>query len=389
MEIDNNSISIPSEFYTESEIARQPDLWIKLYAEYRSLKTQLKAYLKNILDNKDIRIILTGAGSSAFIGDVLNGVYNHRFRNPVSAVATTDLVTHPELYFSKHNKYLLISFARSGDSPESSHAVVVSEKLSKEVFHLIITCNEKSELLETVKQRNKFVFLLPPESNDKGLAMTASFTSMLLAGLLISGIDHNESEVDEQINLIHEYGSRILNDYSSAIQRVVLLDFNRAVFLGSGMLKGIARESQLKLQELTDGKIICKHDSFMGFRHGPKAVLDKNTLLVYLFSNNYYAGLYEKDLVTAISESRKNLFSVGVMEEEIDPANLDLKIVLSENGKKIHEDFLSVVSVLPAQLLGFYKAIQLGINPDSPSESGMIHRVVQGVNIYPYSNGKK
>ena len=164
--------------------------------------------------------------------------------------------------------------------------------------------------------------------------------------------------------------------------------FKRAVFLGSGLLKGIARESQLKLQELTDGKVICKYDSFMGFRHGPKAVIDDDTLIIYLFSNNHYANLYEIDLVNAISESRKNLFTIGIMEKNIDSVKVDLRIVLSQNGKKIQEEFLPVVSVLPAQLLGLYKSLNLGLNPDSPSASGMIHRVVQGVNIYPYPNGK-
>ncbi len=388
MEIDNKGPSTTKDFYTESEIASQPELWIRLYKEYLSIKDQLKNYLKDLLDNKDIRVILTGAGSSAFIGEVLLGAFNNRFRNPVNAVATTDLVTHPELYFNRHNKYLLISFARSGDSPESSQAIIVSEKLSQKVFHLIITCNDKSELLETVKSKNNFVFLLPPEANDKGLAMTASFTSMLLTGLMISRINQHDKELDEQLAILYEYGNKVLDRYSKALQKAASLDFKRAVFLGSGMLKGIARESQLKLQELTDGKIICKHDSFMGFRHGPKAVLDKNTLLVYLFSNNSYAGLYEKDLLATIAESQKILYSIGVMEEEFSHSDLDLKIVLSEDGKKIHEDFLAVVSVLPAQLLGLFKSVHLGLNPDSPSKSGMIHRVVQGVNIYPYNTVK-
>jgi tagatose-6-phosphate ketose/aldose isomerase len=389
MEMNDKSFSMTTDSNTGSEIASQPELWVKLHNEYGSIKNQLKNYLKNVLDNKDVRVILTGAGSSAFIGDVLLGAYSHRFRNPVNAVATTDLVTHPELYFNKHNKYLLISFARSGNSPESSHAIVVSEKLSESVFHLIITCTENSELVDTVKSKNSFVFLLPPEANDKGLAMTASFTSMLLAGLMISRIYLPDKELDEQIKILYKYGIRILNEYSSEIQKVALSDFNRAVFLGSGMLKGIARESQLKLQELTDGKIICKHDSFMGFRHGPKAVLDGSTLIVYLFSNNHYAGLYEKDLVATIAGSRKPLFSIGVMENDISPAELGLKIILSGNRKQIHEDFLAVVSVLPAQLLGLFKSVQLGLNPDSPSESGMIHRVVQGVNIYPYAIEKQ
>ena len=74
------------------------------------------------------------------------------------------------------------------------------------------------------------------------------------------------------------------------------------------------------------------------------------------------------------------------MENDIDALNVDLKIILSENGEKIHEDFLPVVSVLPAQLLGLFKSLDLGLKPDSPSESGMIHRVVQGVKTYSYIN---
>lgn len=388
MNLNNQSIILKSDSYTELEIFSQPDLWIKLHQEYSLIKYQLRNYLKNFFNIADTRVILTGAGSSAFIGEVLLGIYNTKFNNPISAVATTDLVTHPELYFNKHNKYLLISFARSGNSPESSQAILLSEKLSKSVSHLIITCNNESELIESVSSKNNFVFLLPSETNDKGLAMTASFTSMLLAGLMISRINLDD-DFHDQIELLHKYGNRLLNEYSKDIQQAASLYFKRAVFLGSGMMKGIARESQLKLQELTDGKIICKYDSFMGFRHGPKAVIDEDTLIMYLFTNNKYANLYEKDLVMSISNSRKNLFTIGVMEDNLNLPKLDLKILLSESGKKIHEDFLTVVSVLPAQLLGLYKSLNLGLKPDTPSESGMIHRVVQGVNIYPYPNGIK
>jgi tagatose-6-phosphate ketose/aldose isomerase len=388
LEIKSHNHLLERDSFTESEILGQPELWLKLWKSYQSTKQELKKYLSSILDGEDIRIILTGAGTSAFIGDVLLGIFNKSFSNPISAVATTDLITHPELYFNKSNKYLLISFARSGNSPESSQIILLAEELSKKVYHIVITCNNESELTKTISTKNHFTFLMPPEADDKGLAMTGSFTTMLLAGLLITRIN-NDDGLDEQFNMLYKYGNKILNGYLKEIQKAASLDFKRAVFLGSGMLKGIARESHLKLQELTDGKVICKYDSFMGFRHGPKAVIDEDTLLVYLFSNNQYASLYELDLVNTISSGRKNLFSIGVMEEEINSANVDLKIVLSENGIKLQEDFLTVVSVLPAQLLGFFKSLDLGLKPDYPSDSGMIHRVVQGVNVYPYNNGKE
>ncbi len=385
--IDPNQL-LQKEFFTESEIFRQPELWKKVWRNFQEKKGSLLNYLKNKIDNKDVSIILTGAGTSAYIGDVLLGSFNKYISNPVSAIATTDLITHPDYYFNSEKEYLLISFARSGNSPESSQVILLAESFSQKVSHLIITCNGKSELINTVSDKDHFTFLMPPEADDKGLAMTSSFTTMLLAGLLISKIKLSE-DIGEQIKLLSEYGNKLLKNYSEELHRVAELDFRRAVFLGSGMTKGVARESHLKLQELTDGKVICKYDSFMGFRHGPKAVVDESTLLVYLFSNNEHVNLYEKDLVTAISSGRKNLFTIGVMENDISISEVDLKIVLSDNGQKIQEDFLPIVEVLPAQLLGFYKSLNLGLNPDSPSASGMIHRVVQGVKIYPILNGHK
>lgn len=370
---------------TLSEITGQPELWNKLFSSFLSIRQDLRNYLQKIFNSKDFQIILTGAGTSAFIGDVLSGMFNKKLNNTSHAVATTDLVTHPELYFKKNNKYLVISFARSGGSPESAQVILLSESLSGEVSHLIITCSDESTLIDTVNSSSKknFIWLMPPEANDKGLAMTGSFTTMLLAGLLLCGL-YDEQDFSVQINLLSRYGQKILNEYSSEIRRIAEMDFNRAVFLGSGMLKGIARESHLKLQELTDGKVICKYDSFLGFRHGPKAVINERTLVTYLFSNEKYSNNYEVDLVQAISSGRKNLCSIAVMENDLVLPDMDLKIILSDNNGKLNEGFLSVAAILPAQLLGFYKSLDIGLNPDSPSDSGMIHRVVQGVKIYPY-----
>jgi tagatose-6-phosphate ketose/aldose isomerase len=149
-------------------------------------------------------------------------------------------------------------------------------------------------------------------------------------------------------------------------------------------LQGTARESQLKLQELTDGKVICKYDSFLGFRHGPKAVVNPVTLIVYLLSNNEYVHQYEVDLVKAIDAGEKGIFSIGISETAEKLPAVDLAIVFSQDGGKLKEEFLTICSVLPAQILAFYKSLQLGLMPDSPSINGAITRVVEGVTIYPY-----
>ncbi len=301
------------------------------------------------------------------------------------AIATTDLVSHPEEYLHQDVPTLLISFARSGNSPESKAAVVLADKICQKIYHLIITCNPSGKLVTNKSPNQTAVFLLPPEADDQSLAMTGSFSSMLLAGLLISRL-YLQENLEYQIKQLAEYGKTILKNYTAKLQEIASFSFKRAIFLGSGPLYGTARESDLKLQELTDGKIICKHDSFLGFRHGPKAVIDADTLLVYLFSNTEYVHQYEVDLINSINEGEKGLYRIGVIESpEKDAAlEVDLLIELSAGPGKIDEEFLAVCSVMPAQILGFFKSLDLKLKPDAPSATDTITRVVQGVTIYSF-----
>lgn len=269
-------------YYTAKEIENQPELWLNMLASTQNIIPEIKKFLRKIFNHHDIYIILTGAGTSAFIGEVLAEKIEKETGITTKAIATTDIVTHPYFYLGKNKPVLLISFARSGNSPESVQVIELAEKFADKVYHIIITCNTQSELVSCVKGRENFIFLMPPEANDQSLAMTGSFTTMLLAGLLIAYMDKIQT-FEKNILQIKQYASTILRDYVDYLRTVTELNFSRAVFLGSGMMKGIARESHLKLQELTDGKVISKYDSFLGLRHEPKAVIDEHTLIIYLF----------------------------------------------------------------------------------------------------------
>ena len=370
--------------YTSLEISSQPVLWRQTWEYLLKRQNDLREFLDPLYAIRELVVILTGAGSSAFIGVALQGPFQRNNQVLTRAISTTDLVTHPDLFLQKDRPTLLISFARSGDSPESIAAVNLVNELCTHAYHLIITCNEHGKLAQEKSKKNNLVFLLPPETNDKGLAMTASFTSMLFCGILISMI-HRIQDLENQVFQLISYGSNILMNYSKTLFQVSKKDFKRVVFLGSGPLFGAARESHLKLQELTNGKIICKHDTFLGFRHGPKAVIDKSTLVIYLFSNNKYVQQYEKDLVTEICSQDLGMYSIGVSESRMERNYcLDLDIFLGDGHRNVREAFLSVCDVLPAQILGYYKSIGLGFNPDNPSSTGVISRVVQGVKIYSY-----
>ncbi|MEP6594896.1 MAG: SIS domain-containing protein [Ginsengibacter sp.] len=368
------------------EINGQPNLWQTTYENVLANKNKITGFLEGILKIENLQIILTGAGSSAFVGEILQQSFYKNTRVPTKAIATTDLVTHPEGYFQKSTPTLLVSFARSGDSPESIATFELAEKLHDTIYHLIITCNPEGGLAKMAYGRkNSFILSMPGKANDLALAMTGSFTSMVLAGLLISDIENIRGN-EETVKGVIEFGKTILKKYSSKLSEVAELDFKRVVFLGSGAFKGAARESHLKILELTDGKIICQYDSFLGFRHGPRAIIDESTLLIYLFSKDPYVCKYEVDLVKSINSKDHFLFSIGIGQCLAEFENLDLNLTIDPGceGNKISDDIFTICSVMPAQILGFYKSLSFGLTPDSPSQNGGINRIVQGVNIYRY-----
>jgi tagatose-6-phosphate ketose/aldose isomerase len=365
--------------HTAREISQQPQLWKNIYENILQRRSELQEFLQQALDVSE-RIILTGAGTSAFIGLSLRGIFQRKTAIITEALSTTDLVSHPQDYLASDIPTLIVSFARSGNSPESEAAVVLADKYCSQCFHLIITCNPEGKLARYAT-KNKFVFALPEESNDQSLAMTSSYSGMLLAGLLMADIK-NVSAQRSYIDTLAKYGEKVISYYADELKEVAEKNFTRAVFLGSGPLFGTATESHLKLQELTDGRVICKQDSFLGFRHGPKAVIDASTLVVYIFSNDSHVLQYERDLVGSMKKGNRPLLEIGIMESQIPDVKLDHAFYFSENGSALPEEFLTVCSVVPAQVLSFYKSLRLGLRPDAPSDSGAITRVVEGVHIY-------
>ncbi len=367
--------------YTATEIAGQPEIWERTMNNFFLEKPQLEQFLQCVYKEVD-NIVLTGAGTSAFIGLSLQGCFSRNTGIITRAIATTDIVSHPGDYFNHHQTPFIISFARSGNSPESYAALELAEKFSKKCFHLIITCDNNGALANFKTEQPHYIFVLPEAANDKSLAMTSSYSGMLLTGLLTAYIQQPE-KCKEQVELLITAAENILDNYSNELQQLAKKNFKRAVFLGSGNLFGTATEAALKLQELTDGRVICKADTYLGLRHGPKAVIDNNTLVVYFFSNDHYVYQYEKDLVESM-EQNNALCQIGVSENAVDGVGLDTQINYGNGKDKIMEDFLPVCAIISGQLLGFYKSLEFGLMPDTPSTNGSISRVVQGVKIYPF-----
>jgi len=364
---------------TAREIEGQPALWQEVYNMILSEKSILSRFLTPVLSNPDSRIILTGAGSSAFIGEAAQGIFQENTKRITSAIPTTDLITHPQLHFLNRIPTLLVSFARSGNSPESMAAVDLANEYCDTIFHLVITCNKDGALAQS-NIPNAYYLTLPEKANDKSLAMTGSFTGMLLSALLIAKIYEIE-KCQASLAVLIQNANKLLGKYLLSIKAVAEQPYQRVIFLGSGPLLGIARECHLKLQELTDGKVVCKHDSFLGFRHGPRAVINNETLIVYLFSSDEHVFLYERDLSISIDADARNIPALSY-NQHIALKNSLLNITFTGADDKANV-LAFIGAALIGQLLGFFHSLYLGLRPDNPSVSGSISRVVQGVTIYP------
>ena len=364
--------------WTAREIGQQPQVWAETATMIAALDGAARAFLDPLLLKKDLRILLTGAGSSAYIGQCLLPDLSRVLQRRVEAIPTTDLVTGPSSYFQASVPTLVVSFARSGGSPESLAAVELADRCVTDCYHLVITCNADGLLRQRLDGRPRsFVAVLPEATHDRGFAMTSSFSSMLYAALLLltPGVLGSGSATR-----IAAAASALIKRETALIEALAARRFQRTVYLGSLGLGGLANEAALKLLELTDGGVAALSNTPLGFRHGPKTFVNGETLVVVFMSNDRLTRRYDLDLVREIKADGIAARVLVLSAKGDDVATLDPIIVQGmETASDAHLQFAYVVW---AQLYAFHASLVRGCRPDTPSASGAVNRVVRGVTIY-------
>ena len=370
---------------TAKEIIQQPDTWRESVKNLIKNKIEIKSFIDSFLSKKEFRIILTGAGTSAFAGEVCEPYLTSLLNKRVEAIATTDLVASPKSYFIKDIPTLLVSFARSGNSPESVHAVNLATQLVEDLYQVVITCNENGKLAKnTVNDEKSLLLLMPPQTNDLGFAMTSSLTTMVLNAMAVFNINNIEnfsSDVDKLSNSVNDFIENNIEKVTSLANE----DFERIVYLGSSTSKGIARESALKVLELTAGKVNASYDTPLGFRHGPKSVVDDETVSVIYISNDEYTRKYDLDLAKEMLAHKKNdkvvIVGDNIEEDILNKADYVFNVE-NINYTVENEVLLPLQQIIFGQMLSFLKSVNLGITPDNPCPTGEVNRVVQGVILH-------
>ena len=369
---------------TTREIYQQPQVWQEAFDTYKANQADIEAFLQMIDRKHDyIKVILTGAGTSAYVGDTLipyfKSIYDERKWN-FNAIATTDIVASPLHHLHKDIPTVLVSFARSGNSPESVATVDLAKQIVDKLYQITITCAAEGKLAQQAQGDEKNLLLLQPEpSNDAGFAMTSSFTSMMLTALLV--FDKADlTTKEEKVAALIELSQQTLNQVDT-IQNLVNLDFNRVIYLGAGPFFGLAHEAQLKILELTAGQVATMYESPVGFRHGPKSLINEQTMGLLFGSVNPYTKQYDLDLIKEVAGDQIARKVVLLTDKKEALAQVEQ---VEMNNRLLDDIYRTFPYIIFGQLFALLTSLKVKNRPDTPSPTGTVNRVVQGVVIHPF-----
>jgi tagatose-6-phosphate ketose/aldose isomerase len=374
--------------HTPAEIAQQPATWEKTFQIFQQRQSDIRHFLAEAgVSAKEFHsrpaVFLIGAGTSDYIGQSLAYLLRRMWQCDVTAIPSTDLLTHEEELIFPQRKYLWVSFSRSGDSPEGVAVLQQALRKHPEIYHLIVTCNANGRMLrESAGRKQVLGICLDDAVNDRGLAMTSSFTNMVIVGQCLAHAD-DLGAYEKILGQLMRAGQSFLPLAAECAAKLASDSVAKACMVGSGPLRAVARESALKVLELTAGKTLTMSESAMGLRHGPMAALDAETLLVCFLSTNKRVQSFERDLLEEIGSKRLAGRRIVVTGQV--PASTDS---LAEHwlapgvSLTVADDYRVPVDVIFGQLLGLFCSLHWGLCPDTPSPKGAISRVVQNVKIH-------
>jgi tagatose-6-phosphate ketose/aldose isomerase len=339
---------------TRQEIFQQPDTWPETVRRIR------EAALGRLPP-----AVLTGAGTSAYAGLAVEPAWPGS-----AAIATTELFLDFAEALAARN--LVVSFARSGNSPESVAVVEKIHRARPEVRHIAITANPEGALAQRPEVQ---AILLDPRTNDRSLVMTSSFSNLVLGGLCLARPD----ETERALPALCAGGREILESHETIARELSVVAASRVVILASQPLLGLAREAWLKILEMTAGQIVPIAETYLGLRHGPMSFLREEALVLCVLSSDARRRRYELDLVQELKQKKLGRrIALGPLE----PNGGLFQHVIQTEASTLPDYLRTPAEVIFAQLLGYHLSLRLGLDPDNPSPSGVINRVVEGVRIY-------
>lgn len=359
---------------TAEGICNQPTAWLKTLEYVEEKRGTFNAFFDKVKKFDNYQIIFTGTATSEYTGNSLVKALQNKYNGKLSCISSNDLVSSPYLYINSETPTLIVTFSRSGNTTESVGAMDVIDKLSKNLYYLNFTCNEKGKIVKDGD--NILSLVLPQEANDKSFVITTSYSAMYLCALLLFDPEY-EKYIKDTADALNNFFEK---DYAKIKEIMDKKEFNRIMYLGSDCLKDLAQDAMLKTIELSVGKVASVFETPMAIRHGTKCFIDDKTLVVMLFSDNEYTNKYELDIHNEI-KGNDNAGIISIVNNEV---QVDSDCVIKLNGCNIKNSTMLVAEYAPVvQMITMLAAIKSGKEPDNPFK-GKVSRVVEGVKIYEY-----
>ena len=373
---------------TAREIAQQGDCWRQIPTLLAAADPALKAKLREALHDATATIAYSGAGTSAYVGDILAPAIQRHSRAHCLATASTDLVAQPAGKLPRDAHGFLFAFARSGNSPESVASLEKAAAVAPRLAPVAVVCNAHSSLAD-YSGKHGHICLMPPETHDESFVMTSSFSTMTLftAALCREALDLPQPD----FAALAAAQRRISDTFYTSTALDALAACNRIIYLGSDALYGATRESALKILEMTAGKIPTMAETTLGFRHGPKSLVNGETAVCFFVSSDPYTQQYDRDLALEVlgdgNAAQVLIFAPAAFLTRYPELAASRAHVIAFDAALDGEDdaALAPLYVQYAQLSGLRCALDAGISPDNPSPDGSVNRVVKGVTVYSYA----
>ena len=342
-----------SNYYTFKEIGTQVESWRKIFAK---LNSEITILVNKLFSKNYDEIILFGCGSSYNLAISSSFYTNTLTKYRTSAVPSSELIFNTNTYINPNKEYLLVGFSRSGETTET---INVLEKLKNEnnINSLVFTCSENNSLKNIAN--NSFYC---EGSEEKSIVMTKSFSSMLFAysiliakfiddALLLNEFNSLITYMDNKISLLFEDVKRYVNQYN----------YEKLFILGTGFNYGLAVESDLKTKEMTQIPSYSYYNA--EFNHGPRALLDENSLILFLTLNELPNNIMNV-ILKSFLEAGTKIIMIGRNSLN---KNLTKNIKIFLNDENFKNKFVrSFINIPVFQMLAYYKTISLNLNPDKP-----------------------
>lgn len=337
-------------YFTYTEIISQPDAWAQ--ALELASTVSLPAAVAYEL------VIFTGCGSTYYLSLAAAALYQELTGRTARAVSGGELVLNPQTVLpiainGVLPRALLVALSRSGTTTETVKAV---EKFKNEQNGDVIVISNYGEALSTFGDVN----IIIPAGQEESIAQTRSFSSMYVAVMVLCAHMAGRTDLLRSMSALAETGQRLIRDFESAARRIGEdLTFDRFYFLGSGSRYGLACEISLKMKEMSLTHSEPFH--FLEFRHGPKSMVNANTVVVGLLSDSNRS--HEQAVLNEIEMLGGTVISLGETDSTV------------SFQSDLPELACGVLHLPILQLIAYYRSLAKGLNPDRPNNLTSVVRL--------------